>query len=69
MTPYITNLYTNISIKQTLGIIKTSLNKYTEQLIQILNQNYFRFNNKMYKQEDEIPVGSRTPNILSEMFL
>ena len=58
MTSYdITNLYTNIPIKETIKIIKTKLNTnteehaYTEQLRQtietILNRNYFRFNNKI----------------------
>ena len=47
----ITNLYTNIPIKETVEIIKTQLNTnteehaYTEQLTKtietILNQNYF----------------------------
>ena len=45
----------------------------TEQLIKtietIMNQNYFWFNNKIYKQEDEIPMGSPTSNILPEIFL
>ena len=35
----------------------------------IMNQNYFRFNNKIYKQEDGISMGSPTSNILSEIFL
>jgi Reverse transcriptase (RNA-dependent DNA polymerase). len=75
----ITNLYTNIPIKETIKIIKTKLNTnteehtYTEQLTKaietILNQNYFRFNNKIYKQEDGIPMGSPTSSILSEIFI
>ena len=65
----ITNLYTGIPIKDTIEIIKTELNTnteehaHTEQLTKaietILNQTYFRFNNKIYKQEDGIPMAER----------
>ena len=71
----IKNLYTTISIKETLEIIKTHLNEmklemeYTTQLIKIIktimNQNYFQFNNKSYEQQEGIPMGSPTSGIMS----
>jgi Preprotein translocase subunit SecA (ATPase, RNA helicase) len=80
MTSYdVTNLCANIPIKETIELIKTRLNTnteehaYTEQLTKtmetIMNQNYFRFKNKIHKQEDGIPMGSPTSKILSEIFL
>ena len=53
--------HTNIPRKETIEIIKRNLNtntdhKYTGQLVKsiemILDQNYFCFNNKIYKQQD-----------------
>jgi hypothetical protein len=34
-----------------------------------MNQNYFRFYDKTYKQSDEKPIGSTTSGIFSEIFL
>ena len=36
-------------------------------IITIMNQNYFRFNDKTYKQNDGIPMGSPKSGILSEI--
>ena len=47
--------------------------EYTDQLIKtmetIMSGKYFRFHNKIYKQEDEILIGSPASSILSEIFL
>ena len=72
-------LYTNIPNKETLETIKTHLiekkleKEYTTQLIKIIetimNQNYFQFNNKLYKQKEGIRMDSPTSGIMSEIFL
>jgi hypothetical protein len=75
----ITNMYTNIPIQNTLNIIKQKLiennenNTYIKQITNslniILNQNYFEYNNKIYKQTDGLAMGAPTSSIISEIFL
>ena len=74
----ITNLYTNVPITETLNIIKGKIdkqyNKEESRLIinmlrTIVEQNYFQFNNKIYKQQEGLARGSPLSAILSEIFL
>jgi len=71
----IKNLYTNIPVTETIDIIKNKLENNTENtnicnnLKTILNQNYFRFNNKYYKMDNGLAMGSPLSNIMSETFL
>lgn len=75
----IKNLYTNIPIKETIDIIKhiLSINGDSENVIKqiskllenILKQNYFKFNNKIYQQKEGLAMGSPLSGILSETFL
>lgn len=75
----IKNLYTNIPIKETIDTMYNILLKNNEnQLIveqitnvisDILKQNYFTFNNKIYLQKDGLAMGSPLSAIMSEIFL
>ena len=75
----ITNMYTNIPIQETIEIITDKLKKQNESneyitqiknsLNKILNQNYFKFNNKIYKQNSGLAMGSPLSSIIAEIFL
>lgn len=75
----ICNLYTNVPIGEVISIIKDKLlhrkleNAYVNQMVKllktILKQNYFRFNNRYYVQNDGLAMGSPLSAILSEVFL
>lgn len=75
----ITNMYTNIPIAETIKIIKQKLtannetSKYIQQITKsiqtILNQNYFEYNNNIYKQTDGLAMGAPTSSIISEIYL
>jgi hypothetical protein len=44
--------------------------KHTLAIVQIvLNQNYFRYENELYKQTDGLAMGAPTSSLLSEVFL
>jgi hypothetical protein len=73
----ITNMYTNIPTTQLKDITKTCLNNnnvYEDAITKIGNiintvieQNYFKFNNKHYKQKEGLTMGAPTSAILSEV--
>lgn len=75
----ISNLYTNIPVNETVELIKCRLmnngyeRTYVNQIVKllkiVLKQNYFRFNNRFYEQNDGLAMGSPLSAILSEVFL
>lgn len=75
----ITNMYTNIPIKETINIITNTLNdkqidvktinEIKTALELILSQNYFQHNNEYYTQNDGLAMGSPSSSLLSEIFL
>lgn len=76
----IVNLYTNIPVKETISIIKNNLLKYKklslpeiyefiEILTLVLSHNYFSFNNKFYKQEDGLAMGSCLASLLANIYI
>lgn len=75
----ISSMYTCVPVKETIDIIKDGLLRNnisvdeTEEvacLLQtILHQNYFSFNNKMYKQQEGLAMGSPLSGILADIFL
>jgi hypothetical protein len=72
-------MYTNIPTTQIKDIIITYLNNnnvYEDVKTEINNiiniiieQNYFQFNNKYYKQKEGLAMGAPTSAILSEIYL
>ena len=75
----ITNLYTNVPIKETIQTLEHLLrhNNTPETHIHeiitltkiITEQNYFTYNNKIYTQTDGLPMGSPISGILAEIFI
>jgi len=74
----IKDLYVNIPIEETLQITQAQLLKHNNEritqqtimLIQtILNQNYFSIQNKIYRPEKGISMGSPISNTIAEIFL
>jgi hypothetical protein len=77
ITLYINDLYVNIPTKETLMITKTLLSEHnehiTEQIITlletILQQNYFSFQNSIFRPEKDVSMGSPISGIITEIFL
>ena len=75
----ITNLYTNVPIKETIQTLEQLLrqNNTPETHIQeiitltklITEQNYFTYNNKTYTQTEGLPMGSPISGILAEIYI
>lgn len=76
----ITNLYTNIPVKETIEIIKNNLLKhktltlpeiyeFIDLLTLVLSHNYFSFNNKMYQQKDGLAMGSCLASLVADIFI
>ena len=75
----VANLYTNIPVKETLKItekiITDKLKDQTniEAIIDLLNicidQNFCKFNNKIYQFSDGLPMGMALSGLLSDIFL
>lgn len=75
----IENLYTNIHKDETLQIIVTKLQglhinpstvKQIENILHIsLYQNYFTFNNKIYKQTKGLAMGDSVSGFIADIFL
>lgn len=75
----ITNMYSNIPINATIDIIRNKLINNNEQnntinniitiIRNICDQNYFQFDNKFYKQNDGLPMGSPVSAIMSEIYI
>ena len=75
----ITNLYTNVPIKETLitleqllklnNIPETHINEIINLTKFITDQNYFTHNNMFYTQTDGLPMGSPISGILAEIFV
>jgi hypothetical protein len=75
----ITNMYTNIPPQELVEIIKimckqNDLNKITyNEIVKIcdiiITQNYFRYNNSQYVQEQGLAMGAPTSSIFSEIYL
>jgi Reverse transcriptase (RNA-dependent DNA polymerase) len=72
----IKDMYTNIPIAKTVEIIKKNKlsnvewkNEIIEGLELCLSQNYFRFNNKFYIQENGLPMGSPLSPLMAEIFM
>ncbi|XP_049805216.1 uncharacterized protein LOC126248349 [Schistocerca nitens] len=76
----IVNLYTNIPIQDTINIIKNNLLRhkklsmaeiyeFIELLTLVLSYNYFRFNNKIYKQKDGLVMGSSLAGKLADIYV
>lgn len=75
----INNMYTNIPIKNTIDIIQKTLliknenknfiKELTCVINTILSQNYFKYNNNIYQQNDGLAMGAPTSAIISEIFL
>jgi hypothetical protein len=72
-------MYTNIPTKGVTTIIQTILNNQNTQqntikeieniTHTILSQNYFKFNNDYYKQEEGLAMGAPSSTILAEIYL
>ncbi|XP_067630502.1 uncharacterized protein [Eurosta solidaginis] len=75
----IKDLYTSIPLSETLDIVSSTIvhntkNKVksmqiTNTLRATLRQNYFQFNNKIYRQTNGLGMGSPTSAILMEVFM
>lgn len=70
------DMYTNISIRRVIELIKSNRMKeyqYKGQLIKnievCMEQNYFRFNNKYYIQTRGLPMGSSLSPIMAEIYM
>jgi hypothetical protein len=69
----ITNMYTNIPIKELINIIQESLthnhipNEYKNEIMAltkiVLNQNYFQYNDELYTHKDGLAMGAPTSSI------
>jgi hypothetical protein len=78
MTFDIKELYVNIPVSEILNFVKTKLlqNKDTqiaEQILtllkEVLSQNYFKFQQRIYQPEQGIAMGSPISGIIAEIFL
>ncbi len=76
----ISNMYSNVPIKKTLDILRSELseniNMNQNRIDDIMNlteatvnQNYFQFNEKYYKQEEGLAMGSPLSGLLSNIFM
>lgn len=75
----VSNMFSNIPPEECLTLITDILDKKNvnitikNELIElfeiVLNQNYFEFNNKFYKQHSGLPMGSPTSPLLAEIFM
>jgi hypothetical protein len=74
----IKDLYVNIHVTETLIIIKTKLSQNNSVQIahqmhilinEVLPQNYFTFQQKIYQPERGVAMGSPISNIIAEIFL
>lgn len=74
----IKDLYPSIPVDETIGILKNKLsdlyedayiNELTDLTQTVLRQNYFRFNNNIYKPQDGLGMGNPTSSLLTEIFL
>lgn len=76
----IVNLYTSIPVDETIEIIRINLLKNntmsTPEIIElidalnlVLSHNYFSFNNKIYKQDQGLAMGSPLSGLLAEIFI
>lgn len=70
------DMYTNIPTNDTIKIIKENNLKnieYKEEIVDVvricLQQNYFRFNNKYYIQNEGLPMGSPLSPIIAEIYM
>ena len=78
MTFDIKDLYVNIPVLETLNIIKTKLlqnndTQIAEQILgllkEVLSQNYFTFQQRIFQPEQGIAMGSPMSGIIAEIFL
>ena len=77
----IKNLYQNIPVQEAIQICRdfiissetdlhsSDIENITHLLNQIAEQNFFSFNNKIYKMTDGLPMGSPLSGILSEFYV
>ena len=75
----ISNMYTNIPIKELLDIIEsTCINNgldptQRQEILRltrlIVTQNYFKFQDKTYLQKNSLAMGAPTSSVLSEIYL
>ena len=75
----ITNLYTNVPIKETIQTLEQLLRQnntpetHIHEIITltklITEQNYFTYNNKIYTQTEGLPMGSPISGILAEIYI
>jgi hypothetical protein len=76
----VVNLYTNIPVDETLKILKENLSSNSSlsqaaivELINltrtVLKQNYFKFEDEVFSQNDGLAMGSPLSSILAEIFL
>lgn len=76
----VVNLYTNVPVAHTIALVKDNLethsnmlpeaiNECIELLTEVLKQNYFIFDNKLYMQNDGLAMGSPLSGILSDIYL
>ena len=76
----ITNLYTNVPVKETIEILTNNLNEVAQlgtqeinELIKlltvVLEQNYFTFDNDFFIQNDGLAMGSPLSGLLADIYL
>ena len=74
----IKDLYVNIPVSETLNIVKTKLlqnndTQIAQQILtllkEVLSQNYFTFQQRIYQPEQGIAMGSSISGIIAEIFL
>jgi hypothetical protein len=75
----ITNMYTNIPTNELLRILNSACNKnYIEENLKhdtlklskiVMDQNYFQFKDKTYRQHEGLAMWAPTSSILSEFYL
>jgi hypothetical protein len=72
------DLYVNIPVSETLNIVKTKLlqnndTQIAEQILtllkDVLSQNYFTFQQRIYQPEQGIAMGSPISGVIAEIFL